>query len=240
MEGPSIIILIEEAKSCIGKMVDEVGGNSKIDQQRLTGKKIIDLKSWGKHFLICFEGFTIRIHFLMFGSYRINEEKEDRDPRLWIRCGDTIMNFYSCAVKIIEEDLDTIYEWDADTMSEKWDEAKAISKLKKKKDMMVCDALLDQDIFAGVGNIIKNEVLFRVRMHPEKLISELKPQETKKLVQETRNYCFDFYKWKKIYELRKHWLIYKKMKCRNCEGALTRRHTGKVKRYSWFCENCQK
>ena len=27
--------------------------------------------------------------------------------------------------------------------------------------MLVCDALLDQNIFAGVGNIIKNEVLYQ-------------------------------------------------------------------------------
>ncbi|MGJ9419020.1 hypothetical protein ACHAC9_14805 [Massilia sp. CMS3.1] len=26
--------------------------------------------------------------------------------------------------------------------------------------------LLDQDIFSGVGNVIKNEVLFRIRVHP--------------------------------------------------------------------------
>ena len=31
---------------------------------------------------------------------------------------------------------------------------------------MVCDALLDQTVFAGVGNIIKNEVLFRTGVHP--------------------------------------------------------------------------
>jgi hypothetical protein len=33
-------------------------------------------------------------------------------------------------------------------------------------DALVCDALLDQNVFAGVGNIIKNEVLFRIRVHP--------------------------------------------------------------------------
>ncbi|HRO68823.1 MAG TPA: hypothetical protein PK951_00545 [Chitinophagaceae bacterium] len=38
---------------------------------------------------------------------------------------------------------------------------------------MVCDALLDQEIFSGVGNIIKNEVLYRIRVHPESLIGDI-------------------------------------------------------------------
>ena len=75
-EGPSIIILKEEVQSFIGKRIVKVEGNSKLDIQRLSGKEIIDFKSWGKHFLICFKDFTVRIHFMLFGSYRINEQKE--------------------------------------------------------------------------------------------------------------------------------------------------------------------
>lgn len=75
---------------------------------------------------------------------------------------------------------------------------------------MVCDALLDQNVFAGVGNIIKNEVLFRIKIHPENLIGALQSKQLKNLVEEAKNYSFYFYNWKKIYQLRKHWLIYKK------------------------------
>ena len=35
------------------------------------------------------------------------------------------------------------------------------------------DALLDQDVFAGAGNIIKNEVLHRIRVHPESPVGRL-------------------------------------------------------------------
>lgn len=75
MEGPSLIILKEEVKGFLGKKIIEVSGNTKIEKERFKNKIIKDFKSWGKHFLICFDGFFIRIHFLMFGSYRINEKK---------------------------------------------------------------------------------------------------------------------------------------------------------------------
>ena len=65
-EGPSIVILKEEVQSFIGKKIINVEGNSKQDIQRLQDQKIIDFKSWGKHFLICFKTFSVKIHFMLF------------------------------------------------------------------------------------------------------------------------------------------------------------------------------
>jgi endonuclease VIII len=239
MEGPSLVILKEEIKNFKGKKIIDVFGNTKIGKERFKNKTVRDFKSWGKHFLICFDGFFVRIHFLMFGSYRINEKKEERSPRLSLVFKNGEINFYTCSVKINEEDPGDVYDWEVDVMSDKWNGKKALASLKKMKDAMVCDTLLDQNIFAGVGNIIKNEVLFRIKVHPETLVGALKPRQLKDLVEEARNYSFDFYKWKKVYQLRKHWLIYKKRKCPRCEIPVITRHTGKGKRYSFFCENCQ-
>jgi endonuclease-8 len=81
-EGPSIVLVKEAVKQFTGKKIIAVSGNSKIDQSILLNKKIVEFKSWGKHFLICFKGFTLRVHFLMFGSYSLNEKKPDRPIRL--------------------------------------------------------------------------------------------------------------------------------------------------------------
>lgn len=239
MEGPSLVILKEEIKSFKRKKIIEVSGNTKIEKERFKNKTVSHFKSWGKHFLICFDKFFVRIHFLMFGSYRVNEQKGDRTPRLSLVFKNGEINFYTCSVKIVEGDPDDVYDWELDVMSDKWNPKKALASLKKMKDVMVCDALLDQNIFAGVGNIIKNEVLFRIKLHPETLAGAVKSRQLKNLVEEARNYSFDFYKWKKIYQLRKHWLIYKKRKCPRCEIPVITKHTGKGKRYSFFCENCQ-
>lgn len=55
---------------------------------------------------------------------------------------------------------------------------------------MVCDALLDQQIFSGVGNIIKNKVLFRIRVHPESVVTKLPPSKLNELVKEAKVYSF--------------------------------------------------
>lgn len=239
MEGPSLVLLKEELRPFKGKRVQKASGLARIDYERLSGKKIRDFKTWGKHFLIVFDDITIRIHFLMFGSYRINERKETT-PRLQLEFADgQEIGFYTTAVTELSGDLDDIYDWSTDVMNDEWDPAKARRKLRKLPDLNVGDALLEQDIFAGVGNIIKNEVLFRIRVHPESVVGALPPRKLTELITQARAYSFDFYEWKKIFQLRKHWLIHTKMKCPRCNIPSFKKYTGVKKRRSFFCTNCQ-
>jgi len=237
-EGPSIVILKEEVQPFIGKKIIEVEGNSKQDIQRLAGQKIQDFKSWGKHFLICFKSFAVKIHFMLFGSYKINEQK-DRAPRLRLLFEKGEINFYACSVKFIEKNLDEVYDWKADVMSDAWDPKAAKKKLEEIPDALVCDALLNQNIFAGVGNIIKNEVLFRMRLHPESRVGDLPVKKINELIKEARNYSFEFLDWKKKYVLRKHWLAHTKTTCPRCNTPITKKYLGKTNRRSFYCNNCQ-
>jgi endonuclease VIII len=238
-EGPSVVILKEKVRQFTGKKIISVKGNSKIDQSRLAKLKVIAFRSWGKHFLICFEDFTIRIHFLMFGSYKINEQK-DQPVRLSLTFKTGEINFYNCAVKIIEGDIDSIYDFSSDVMSDIWDPKAAKAKLKELPEEMVCDALLNQNIFSGVGNIIKNEVLYRIRIHPESRIGKIPASGINNLVVEARKYSFEFLEWKKKFELKKHWLAHAKKICVRCDLPLVKKHTGNKDRRSFFCSNCQR
>jgi endonuclease-8 len=237
-EGPSIVILKEAVAPFKKKKIIAASGNTTIvDVKSLEGKVITDFKSWGKHFLICFRDKTIRIHFLLFGSYRINEEKAAK-PRLSLKFKAGELNFYSCSVKEITQDLDTVYDWSADVMNETWDSKKARKKLKN-NGTMICDALLDQDIFAGVGNIIKNEVCYRIRVHPESMVSALPPRKLTELINEAVKYSFDFLEWKKAFTLKKHWLAHTKKTCKRCNLPIQKKYSGKTKRRTFFCTNCQ-
>jgi endonuclease VIII len=238
-EGPSIMILKEEVRQFAGKKVVEVSGNSAIDIERLKGKTILGFKTWGKHFLICFDDFTVRIHLLMFGTYRINEQKETV-PRLSMIFSNGELNFYTCSVKILEGNINLHYDWSEDVMNEKWNPEKAKKSLDKIPDQMICDAILDQNIFSGVGNIIKNEVLYRCRIQPESLIGKISSKDLKKIISECSIYSFEFLDWKKNDELKKHWLAYTKKECHRCNLPIIKKNTGKRNRRSFFCTNCQK
>jgi len=239
MEGPSLVILKEEAKAFIGKKILEASGASKLDKDRITGQTVRDLKTWGKHFLIVLDDCAIRIHYLMFGNYYINSRHPEKIPKLTMVFENGEWNNYNCAAKIIEEDLDTLYDWSTDVMNDDWNAAKARKKLEQNAHMLVCDALLDQTIFSGVGNIMKNEILYRIYLHPESAVGALSPQKLDELITEARNYAFDFYNWKKEGTLRKHWLAHTKKICQRCHLPFVKKHTGTNPRRSFFCTNCQ-
>lgn len=239
-EGPSIVILREQTEKFTGKKILAAGGNTRIDLTGIAGSKVVAFRSWGKHFLIVLPKLTIRIHFLLWGSYSI-DEKIKPNPRLHLHFKTGDLYLYACSVKIITEDIESLYDWTADVLNDHWDPMKARRKLKACPQELAADALLDQDIFAGVGNIIKNEVLFRIRVHPESQLGALPPKKLSELIKEARNYSFDFLKWKKAFQLRAHWLAHAKTICpRDNIPFVKVKHLGKRKRRAFFCPKCQK
>jgi endonuclease-8 len=238
-EGPSIVILREQTRAFVGKIIRNAEGNSRLDKTPLIGQRIVSIRSFGKQFLIELPNLTIRIHLMMFGSYRVNE-RSDRPPRLRLTFARGEINFYACSVRYIEGDLDALYDWRTDVMSDAWDPRLAAKRLRQSADTLVCDALLDQDIFAGVGNIIKNEVLFRIRVHPLSTVGGLSARKLREMVKEARVYSFQFLEWKKEFTLRKHWLAHNKSICPRDHVKFTRAYLGVRHRRSFFCELCQR
>lgn len=239
-EGPSIWILREEAAAFVGQIIRRAEGNAKIDIQRLPGQRVIALHSFGKQLLVELpDQLAVRVHLLMFGSYRIDERKET-PPRLSLGFDDGELNFYSCSVRLLEGNLDELYDWRADVMSDSWNPALARAKLRRMPETLACDALLDQTVFAGVGNIIKNEVLYRTRIHPLSTVGTLPPRKLHALVEQTRVYAFEFLAWKKAFVLRKHWQVHNRSLCPRHDIPLTRTYLGKTNRRSFYCELCQK
>lgn len=240
-EGPSIVILKDLiADLHLGKPeVLEVAGNVKtIDKDKLLHQKIKAFKSWGKHFLICFDDFTVRIHFMLFGTYLINETKKTA-LKLGLTLKSDQLNFYTCKIDLLEGDINTHYDWKADVMSEHWNPKLAMEKLQETKQSYICDVLLNQDIFAGVGNIIKNEVLYRTSVHPLSKIEDIPAKKLNEIIKEAQHYAFDFLKWKKEDTLSKHWEVYQQKKCAK-NHQIVKREMGKTNRQTYFCKECQK
>ncbi|MFV8327688.1 hypothetical protein [Flavobacterium sp. ZS1P14] len=83
------------------------------------------------------------------------------------------MNLYFCDIKILDCDINTQYDWNEDVINENWNSKNAKTKLKEIPNKMVCDALLEQHIFSGIGNITKNKILYHLYIHPESVIGKI-------------------------------------------------------------------
>jgi endonuclease-8 len=148
---------------------------------------------------------------------------------------------YSCSLKYLEEKhASKTYDFSVDVMSDDWQDKQALRRVLANPNEQIADVLLDQTIFAGVGNIIKNEILFMAKVHPESLVSDIPEAKLRKLVKLARDFSQQFYAWRKEFVLRKNLIIYRKSTCPVCSGKVVRRKTGSRARWSFYCPQCQK
>jgi len=177
---------------------------------------------------------------LIEGKFVTGDYKKTRVPRLALTFENGQIETYNCSVKIIEHArLKTTYDYAADIMSPTWDSALAFGKMKTFPDEEIGDVLLDQSIFGGVGNIIKNEILSLARINATERVRDLSPQKRRELIALARSFSRQFYKWRKKFVLRRNLKIHRKGICPHCGGKVTHTKTGKRNRWSHYCRVCQ-
>ncbi len=249
MEGPSLVLAKEQLRPFKKQIVVSASGNTRIDKARFEGQTVKDIFTWGKHLLFQFDGFALKVHFLMFGAFRAvvkgksvtGDYKPTGITRLAFAFENGQIEMYNCSVKIIEHArLKTTYDYSADIMSPSWNSLLAYKKMKQSLDAEIGDVLLDQHIFGGVGNIIKNEILSLARLNAKETVRDLSPQERRKLIALARSFSKQFYKWRKQFVLRRNLKIHRKGICPHCGGKVTHIKTGSRNRWSHFCLVCQK
>ncbi|RZA27058.1 MAG: endonuclease, partial [Proteobacteria bacterium] len=146
MEGPSLVLLTEELKPFYKKKVRKAEGLLLANFPFLKSSTFKSAKSWGKHLILLFDKGQLRIHFLMFGSYRVDQPR-DRDPKLSLKFEGGTVYFYSCAIKEISKADIADYDFTIDLMSDQWDEKKAVKSIRSKPETQLGDILMDQAIF---------------------------------------------------------------------------------------------
>lgn len=236
-EGPSILHLKDELLPFKGKLVKQAGGYGNMPTAWLTGKKLLDVKTWGKHLLLVFSHGTVRVHLGLFGDVLINERKKvNRSFYLEFAKGE--INGYVVKAIKLDKPLDEIYDWRTDILSPQFDKAWIKTLLKKHAAKTIDDVLMDQAIFAGVGNKIRNEALYRAAIHPLSIVSKIPAAKITKLINEVVNYARIFYKQLKDGGVNNYFQVYQQEHA--ADGSeVTMKVLSKSKRKIFFSEHRQ-
>jgi endonuclease VIII len=249
MEGPSIHLAAEQLRPFAGRRIGRVSGNSTIGIPRLQGERVRDIFAWGKHLVFQFDTFALRVHFMLWGTFAAmvnaasvtGDYRRSSAPRLVLNFPNGQITVWSASLRFVEHShVKEDYDFSTDILSETWDPNAALVKMRKFPRAEIADVLLDQTIFAGVGNIIKNEVLFRTRTSPFARVGRLSIRELKAIVADARAFSFRFLELRRIFALRKNLAIYGKSACPVCGGRTARLVHGVRGRRSFFCATCQK
>ena len=206
-EGPSIRYIKDRLMPFKNKVVKKAGGYGKMPTDWIQGKKLLDIQTWGKHLLLVFTNGTVRVHLGLFGRILIDERKKvNRSFFLEFARGE-INGYVVRAIRI--ESPDSVYDWRTDIMSVHFDKTYVKKLIRAAGDTMIDDVLMDQDIFTGVGNIIRNEALFRAKIHPLSKAAKIPNAKITKLINEVLKYGQVFYKNLKEAGKNKDFKVYK-------------------------------
>ena len=158
----------------------------------INGKKLLDIKTWGKHLLFQFSNGIVRVHLGLFGDILVNERKKvNRSFFLEFEKGE--INGYVVKATKLKQPLNEIYDWRTGILSPQFDRAWVKTLLKKQAEKTIDGVLMDQDIFTGVGNIIRNEALYRAAIHPQSIVGKIPAAKISKLITEVVKYAHQFY-----------------------------------------------
>ena len=194
------------------------------------------------------ESVWIRCHFLMWGSVRVNEfnckpSKTNKfpEPRLvFYFSKEDFLVFYGGSFQEMNHPPED--ESRRDILSDGFDRSRAEDYILG--DLSISFILLDQKKFAGLGNIIKNEVLFSTGTHPMQLGCQLSRAKATVIVEKVVTFTKRWLSWKmeeKPSSKFGDWTeIYKKALCpKGHETTRSMFGPAGMERITYWCPKCQ-
>jgi endonuclease-8 len=163
----------------------------------IAGRTITGVRSIGKHLLIVFSGgLVLRTHMRMSGAwhiYRVGERWRRSKTAARIVIGTDVWVGVAFNVPVAEFVTEERLQRHAvlgalgpDLLAPVFDEAEARRRLRAAESLQVADALLDQRVMAGIGNVFKSEILFVCRVDPFRTAASLSADEVAALVRTAR------------------------------------------------------
>ena len=234
------------------------------DDTPIVGRTLERVESRGKWCLMFFSGdLILATHMRMSGSWHIDRTAEKwqigrNRMRVAITCGDfqavafdvPIAEFHTArslarhaeiarlgpdvlgASFTVEQGTETLRSWAA-----------------AHPDDEVGNALLNQRLLAGLGNVYKSEVAFAAGVHPFRLLSTLSAREVQSLVDFASRYLgenvrHDAHGGRRTthsMDREERLWVYGRhgQECRRCGAVIMMRRQGQGARSTWWCPSCQ-
>ena len=232
----------------------------------ITGRTVENVRAAGKHLLIEVSGgLVLRTHMRMNGSWHIYRpgeawQRSRRDMRIVLSTADFVAVGFSIPVAewIKGRELprhDELSQLGPDLLGDEFDEAEAIRRLRSRGDSEVADALLNQRVMAGIGNVYKSEVLFTCRVSPFARVETLTDDQVASLVRTARKLLtanvteglaamttyMGFRRTTRRDDPKERLWVYGRVDepCRRCGASVKIAKQGRDARLTYWCPTCQ-
>lgn len=247
----------------------------------ITGRSITRVDARGKHLLIHFgpstslsagepralkgRATTLRTHMRMHGSWHIYRpgEKWQRprgEARIVIEVADFVAVGFNVPVAEFLDETQAARQEDLrligpDLLGESFDEDEAVRRIQRRGAEGIAEALLNQRVVAGIGNVYKSETLFMEGVHPETPVAQVGDERLRAVLKTARKLLklniadasAEIITYRGLRRTtgrtdpeERLWVYGRGGKpCRKCGTAISYKKTGPDVRGTYWCAQCQ-
>jgi endonuclease-8 len=219
--------------------------------ERLAGRAVRSVDAHGKHLFVRFDGeLTLHSHLRMTGAWAVHRDGERwrrAAGRAWLvlRCGDwQVVEFDGPVLELMREPRTRfdrrLAALGPDVLGGRFDREGFLRRLRAEDPARSFgDALLDQRIVAGIGNMWKAESCFAIGIDPWRALGRLRDDEAVAVVQFARERMRRSADSDDAGARPK--AIYNRagLPCSRCGALVRRRGQGDDNRLTYWCPGCQ-
>jgi endonuclease VIII len=213
--------------------------------ERLDGRRLEAVESHGKNLLLRFGDLALHSHMGMNGSWHVYPRGGPwRKPRrsAWavlageqqeaVQFGGPTLRLIPVARLSRDPQLARL---GPDILAPSFDPAPVVAAMRAEPSRTLGDALLDQSLVAGIGNIFKSEACFAARADPWRPLADLSDDDLAAVLAAAREQMLQA-----VAGGRHSYAVYKARRpCPACRGRIACRGQGDANRTTYWCPRCQ-
>ena len=206
---------------------------------RLDGRRLDGVEAVGKNLFLQFDGgLVLRSHLRMNGRWRVEPRGAPRRGKPWLVLRGTEHEAVLWNGAVLEL-VTTCYKprLGPDILAEPPDLATMVARLRGEPAREIGDALLDQRLVSGIGNLWRAEALWEARVSPWRRLAEVGDEELLETLEAAHSLMRT-----SLHGPRPPRRVYRRAgrACPRCGGRIRSAPQGDHTRTAYWCPECQR
>ena len=205
---------------------------------RLDGRRLETARAVGKNLLLGFEGgLVLRSHLRMRGRWQVRPRGSPRRGRPWLVLASPTHEALLWNGPVLELTRGALPQLGPDILADPPDLAAMVGNLRRAdRERELGDALLDQRLVAGIGNVWRAEALWHGRVSPWQRLTEASDEELERVLSEAARLMRAA-----LAGGRPGRAVYRRAgrPCLRCGTSIRSRGQGDDNRTAYWCPACQ-